>query len=65
MAYRTGRWLWLLGALGFALILQGCRQEEQNRPLSYNKGTYQGPADQALDAQQVDRLRSRAEYQKF
>jgi hypothetical protein len=65
MAYRPGRWFWLLDALGGGLILQGCRQEEQNRPLTFHKGTNQGQADQRLDEQQVEQLRARAEGQKF
>ena len=28
-----------------ALVAQGCREDEQNRPLLYDKGTYQGQPD--------------------
>jgi hypothetical protein len=65
MADRGCRWIWLLGALGVGLVLQGCREDEQNRPLLYDKGTYQGQQEPPLEAQQVDELRGRAENQKF
>lgn len=57
----VGVWLAILGVA----LLQGCREEEQGRPLTYQKGTYQGQADQPLDATQVDALRQRAAAQKF
>ena len=65
MTNRCGKWLWLLGALGAGLLLQGCREDEQNRPLLYDKGTYLGESGPPLEAQQVDQLRSRARNQKF
>jgi hypothetical protein len=65
MADRGGRWIWLLGALGVGLLLQGCREDEQNRTLLYDKGSYLGQAEPALEAQQVDELRYRAQSQKF
>jgi hypothetical protein len=65
MGDRSGRWIWLLGAFSVGVVLQGCREEEQNRPLLYDKGTYQGQREAPLDAQQVDELRSRTQNQKF
>lgn len=65
MAKRTVGWLWLAGSLVAALLLQGCREEEQSRPLFYDKGNYQGQADQPLTERQVDALRFRAHGQKF
>jgi hypothetical protein len=56
--------LWLAIA-GIALVAQGCREEEQNRPLFYDKGSYQGQPDPALTDQQVEALRQRAGAQKF
>jgi hypothetical protein len=47
------------------LALQGCRKDEQNRPLIYHKGSYQGPTEPPLSEQQVERLRQRAENQKY
>jgi hypothetical protein len=55
-----------LGILVISLGVNGCRQEEQNRPLSYNKGVYQGPKDQALTdsdrRQLVNRMRGQGTY---
>jgi hypothetical protein len=65
MADRTTAWIWLLGALGVALLLQACREDEQNRPLIFDKGSYSGRADPPLDARQVEQLRARAERQKY
>ena len=61
---RCGMWIWLV-AVGVGLLLQGCREDEQDRLLLYEKGTYLGPSDPPLAAQQVDKLRSRAPNQKF
>jgi hypothetical protein len=49
--------------VALALLAQGCREEEQNRPLVPHKGTYQGPIDQKLDQDQLDALRQRAARQ--
>lgn len=51
--------------LGIGLLGPGCREEEQDRPLTYDKGTYQGPADAALSEESRDALRQRATQQKF
>jgi|Tabmets5t2r1_1033131.scaffolds.fasta_scaffold233329_1 hypothetical protein len=64
MAKATSIGIWLaIAAIG--LVAQGCREDEQNRPLLYDKGTYQGQPDPALSEQQVDALRQRAAEQKF
>jgi hypothetical protein len=55
----------LLALAGLALIAQGCREEEQDRPLAFDKGTYQGPADQKLGQEQVEALRQRAASQQI
>jgi hypothetical protein len=65
MAERTAGRVWLLAVLGAVLLLQGCREDEQDRPLLYDKGTYLGEKEPPLDAQQVDELRFRAQNQKF
>ena len=57
-----GSWL---AIAAIALAAQGCREEEQDRPLTYDKGTYQGQPDPALTDQQVQTLRQRAAEQKF
>jgi hypothetical protein len=56
--------VWLAIA-GIALVAQGCREDEQNRPLLYDKGTYRGQPDPGLADQQVEELRQRAARQKF
>ena len=61
-ARSLGFWL---AIAGIALVAQGCREDEQNRPLTYDKGTYQGQPDTALSGEQVDLLRQRAAGQKF
>lgn len=55
----------LFAIVGIALAAQGCREDEQNRPLLYDKGAYQGQQDQALTDEEVDTLRQRSTRQKF
>ena len=45
----------------FVAALSSCAEEEQNRLLSYEKGTYLGPADQSLSDEQVRKLMTRAD----
>lgn len=47
------------------LALQGCREEEQDRILYFDKGHYLGTQDEGLTDSQVDALRSRARDQRF
>ena len=44
--------------------LSACAEEEQNRPLSYDKGTYLGKADQSLSSEQVRQLMMRSNIQR-
>ena len=53
------------GVVLASLALPGCREEEQDRILLFEKGTYLGPADQTLNQEQVDDLRQRTLGQKF
>lgn len=48
-----------------AVALAGCRESEQNRPLSYDKGHYQGKQDEALSEADVRQLQQRGNAQKF
>jgi hypothetical protein len=48
-----------------ALTVQACREDEQNRPWTYDKGTYQGPAHEPLGQDQLDALRQRAAGQRM
>jgi len=56
-------------AIGTVLIamaaVSGCREEEQNRPLAYEKGTYLGKPDQKLTDAQRQELRARARNQAY
>jgi hypothetical protein len=65
MTDRTAIGIWLLGALAAGLLLQSCREEEQNRPLLYDKGSYLGEPGPPLEEQQVEQLRYRARNQQF
>ena len=64
MAKATPIAVWLAMTC-IAAATQGCREDEQNRPLFYDKGTYQGQPDPALSDQQVEALRQRTAGQKF
>jgi len=55
----------LLVLASLAIMVQACREEEQERPLVYDKGTYLGQVDQKLDQEQVDALRQRATEQQI
>ena len=48
----------------FVTALSSCAEEEQNRLLSYEKGTYLGEADQSLSDEQVRKLIARADIQR-
>ena len=50
---------------GLAVLVQGCREDEQGRSLMYDKGSYQGQPDPGLSAEQVERLRQRSAGQQF
>ncbi len=57
--------LGLAVVLMLGLAVQGCRKDEQDRPLLPHKGTYEGRKEAPLTEQQVEALRLRAEDQKF
>jgi hypothetical protein len=46
-----------------AIATSSCREEEQGRLLSYEKGTYLGKADTALSAEQLSELANRSRLQ--
>jgi len=46
-----------------AIVTSSCREEEQGRLLSYEKGTYLGKADSALSAEQLNELANRSRLQ--
>jgi hypothetical protein len=47
-----------------ALALSACAEEEQNRVLSYEKGTYLGNVDQSLSLEQLRQLTIRSNMQR-
>ena len=57
--------LFVGGLVLASLAVTGCREDEQNRVLLFEKGTYLGRPDQALSEQQADLLRQRGSGQKF
>ena len=50
--------------LAAGLVLSACDEGEQGRVLRYQKGTYLGPVDQALSAEQQAALRARSRMQE-
>ncbi|MBX2854626.1 MAG: hypothetical protein KTR21_06550 [Rhodobacteraceae bacterium] len=54
-----------VAALIALAALPGCREAEQDRPMSYQKGVYGGQADQEIDDETRQKLRDRAKYQSF
>jgi hypothetical protein len=61
MASFIGRRRWLRFGIAGLLVLavQGCREEEQGRVLSFDKGNYIGAADAKLSPDQVEALTQR------
>ena len=60
----TRNFLKIFALATFVTALSSCAEEEQNRLLSYEKGTYLGKADQALTQEQVRNLMGRADIQR-
>ncbi len=61
--WTTARLVRLLMAImlfAVSLALQGCREDEQGRILSFEQGKYLGKPDQELSDAQLERLRQRA-----
>ena len=58
-------WAFLAACLvAGGLALAGCRSEEQNRIIRFEKGTYLGEPDQKLSDEQIKELRFRARSQQ-
>lgn len=60
----TRNFLKIFALATFVTALSSCAEEEQDRLLSYEKGTYLGKADQALTEEQVRNLMGRADIQR-
>ena len=54
----------LFSLAGLSSVLVACAEEEQNRLLSYEKGTYLGNADQQLSEEQLRQLVRRSNGQR-
>ena len=64
-AGRLGRGLVLVSAVAALVLVAGCREEEQDRILFYDKGVYLGPEDTPLSEDGFQTLRDRAQGQHF
>jgi len=60
----TGKIFGLITLTTVALALVSCAEGEQNRVLSYEKGTYLGNADQSLTPEQLRQLVIRSQMQR-
>jgi hypothetical protein len=60
----TGKIFGLITLTTVALALVSCAEDEQNRVLSYEKGTYLGNADQSLTPEQLRQLVIRSQMQR-
>ena len=54
----------LLAATALAVLAGGCRENEQNRPLDFTPGVYQGQKPPALTEQQKRELEQRGNQQR-
>jgi hypothetical protein len=52
-----------LAIAAVAVGTSACREEEQGRPLNYDKGTYLGKSDTSLNSEQLRELTSRSRLQ--
>lgn len=53
----------ILAIVAVAVGTSACREEEQGRPLNYDKGTYLGKSDTSLNSEQLRELTSRSRLQ--
>ena len=60
----TRKFFVLLSFLALSFVLSACAEEEQNRVLSYEKGTYLGQLDQKLTEDQLRQLMRRSNGQR-
>lgn len=49
-----------VGISFLTLMISGCREEEQGRPLAYTPGVYMGAEDETLTSEEVRALQQRA-----
>ena len=60
----TRKYFCLCAVVLLSAALTGCAEEEQNRVLSYEKGTYLGKVDQKLSEGQLRKLVVRSNGQR-
>lgn len=60
---RLGRFLTLSFLSLMAVALGACREQEKNRPLMHEKGSYQGQIDQPLNDETLRALQQRGSHQ--
>jgi hypothetical protein len=60
----TARLSAVLAAAALGLLVSGCRENEQNRPLDFQPGVYQGQKLPSLTEQQKRQLQDRGGMQK-
>jgi len=63
MTSNLHRLITLAAALALAAPLAACNEEE--RPLHFEKGTYQGPTDPPLSPEVIDSLKQRVNTGRF
>lgn len=63
MNFSKAFWIGAAATFAAGLLLSGCEEEEQDRVLIYEKGTYLGEEDQPLDQETLNELRNRARNQ--
>lgn len=62
-SYMNNLVLIILLSFGVLFGLTGCKESERDRVLMYQKGTYLGPADEALGDLKIRELQNRTRYQ--
>jgi hypothetical protein len=65
MTTRFRTWGLLVTGLAAVTLLGGCREDEQGRPLRFQKGVYLGTPDTKLQDSQVAELGKRVEGQRL
>ena len=65
MKDRLGRAFLVLAMIGLAIGITACRENERGRPMTKQKGVYEGPVDEKLAEDRLEDLRLRASGQKF
>ena len=61
----SGRVFLTLAIVSLAIGITACREDEQGRPMTKQKGVYEGPVDEKLAEDRLEDLRQRASGQKF